>query len=271
MKKIFVCLLAVLLLCGMTACGASEEPASDTSKEEETQMTQSNALPKEETYRVLFIGNSYTYYNELWELFRQVGEGAGYTFEVDHVTEGGYYLDQHADPADPFGKQVEEKLTGDPYDYVVIQEQSTCAFQDYDRFEAAVKDLAARIEKNGAQCVLYQTWGRQPGSPALSSLGMTNASMTTALIEGYAKAAQAVGASVTPVGAAFYSIVTNEPSINLYDPDTTHPSLEGSYLSALCHFANITGADPRETTFDAGLDAETLTALKQAAYDVCIK
>jgi len=267
MKKVLSWLLIAVLLCGMTACGSSETPAPDVQNEEETQVTQSNALPKDKTYRVLFIGNSYTYYHELWELFRQVGEGAGYTFEVDHVTQGGYYLDQHANPDDPFGMQVEEKLTGDPYDYVVIQEQSTCAFQNYERFEAAVVDLAARIEKNGAKCVLYQTWGRQPGSPALPSLGMTNASMTTALIEGYDKAAQKVGAMVTPVGAAFYSIVTGEPSINLYDPDTTHPSLEGSYLSALCHFATITGADPRETTFTAELDEATVTALKQAAYD----
>ncbi len=263
----FLCAATMLFT---TACTATPDTAPTAPTQQEEPAVEVQSLPKDQTYRVLFIGNSYTYYNDLWELFRQVGEGAGYTFEVDHVTQGGYYLDQHLNEQDPFGAQVAEKLTNETYDYVFIQEQSTCPVQNYERFESAVLNFSDRIETNGAQCVLYQTWARQPGSPALASLGMTNASMTTALIEAYTSAATASGAMMSPVGAAFYNIVTNEPSINLYDPDTTHPSVEGSYLAALCHFTTVTGVDPRETDFTASLDETTAAALQQAAFEQCL-
>ena len=224
-------------------------------------------MPKDTTYRVLMIGNSYTYYNDLWDLFTKVGESVGYIFEVDHVTQGGYYLDQHANERDPFGAQVQNYLTKNAYDFVFLQEQSTCPFQNYERFEAAVTTLSQRVETNGAKCILYQTWGRQPGSPALTSLGTTNEKMTKALAAAYQKAAATIGATVSPVGTAFFDVVTNHTAIDLYDPDATHPSPAGSYLAALCHFATLTGEDPRKTTFEAALDAETASVLKQAAYD----
>lgn len=251
MKRLLASLLAMLMMLGLTACDAK---GGDT-------------LPNDVTYRVLMIGNSYTYYNDLWELFSKVGEGAGYTFEVDHVTQGGYYLDQHANERDPFGLQVYGYLKKNTYDFVFLQEQSTCPFQNYERFEAAVTTLAERVAENGAKCVLYQTWAREPGSPALAALNTTNAAMTAALAEAYQKAAATVGATVSPVGTAFFDVVTNHPEIDLYDPDTTHPSPAGSYLAALCHFATVTGADPLKTTFEADLDAETASVLKQAAFD----
>ena len=223
-------------------------------------------ISKEQNYRVLFIGNSYTYYNDMWDLFMQASESIGYTIVADHVTRGGYYLDQYLDTKDSFGLQVLQHLSKNQYDAVFIQEQSTCAIEDYDRFEAAVKALDTKIRANGAKTILYQTWGRQENSPTLYALNLTNKTMTEGLIAGYDKAANAVGAAVSPVGAAFYDVYTTHKEIDLYDPDTTHPSLAGSYLSALCHVATFTGADVRMVTFDGELDTRTAAVLKEAAY-----
>ncbi len=247
MKRIVCMLLCVLLCVSMTAC------------KEET------GMPKDQAYHVLFVGNSYTYYNDLWDLFTQAGESIGYTITADHVTQGGYYLDQYLNSKDQFGIQLLQCFAKNTYDAVFIQEQSTCAIQDYDRHEAAVKALDDMIRANGAKTILYQTWGRQEGSPTLLALGWTNKSMTEDLIAAYDRAAQAVGAAVSPAGAAFYDVYTTHPEIELYDPDTTHPSLAGSYLAALCHLATFTGADPTKVTFDAGLGEETASVLREAA------
>ena len=40
--------------------------------------------------QVLFIGNSYTYYNELWNLVKDLSEAAGKEIHVDEHTEGGW-------------------------------------------------------------------------------------------------------------------------------------------------------------------------------------
>jgi len=258
MKRFLSVLLCAVLLVGLTACGGQ-----GTTQKEEPDM----GISKEQSYRVLFIGNSYTYYNDMWDLFAQAGESLGYTITADHVTQGGYYLDQYLNTKDPFGLQVLQHLSKNRYDAVFLQEQSTCPFQNYDRFADAVTGLDAMVKENGAKTILYQTWGRQVGSPALVSLKTTNQKMTEDLAKAYQKAAQAIGAAVSPVGNAFYDLHNNQAvEINLYDPDTTHPSLAGSYLSALCHLATFTGADVRKVTFDSELDAQTATTLKEAAY-----
>ncbi len=248
MKRIICVVLCILLCIGTTAC------------KEET------GMPRDVDYRVLFIGNSYTYYNDLWDLFTQAGESLGYTITADHVTQGGYYLDQYLNEKDEFGIKMLQCFAKNSYDVVFIQEQSTCPVQDYDRFEAGVKALDEKIRANGAKTILYQTWGRQTGSPTLIALGWTNQSMTQDLIAAYNRAAGEIGAMVSPVGAAFYEVYTTHSEIELYDPDTTHPSLAGSYLAALCHLATFTGADVREVTFDAGLGEETASVLREAAH-----
>ena len=250
MKRLLCLLLCAVLCFGLSACEGEKEMG----------------IAKDQDYRVLFIGNSYTYYNDMWDLFTKASETLGYTITADHVTQGGYYLDQYLDTTDPYGMQVLQCFAKNTYDAVFIQEQSTNAVQDYARFEAGVKGLDSKIRTNGAKTILYQTWGRQEGSPTLIALGWTNKGMTEDLIAAYAKAAQAIDAAVSPVGAAFYAVYTQHETVELYDPDTSHPSLAGSYLAALCHVATFTGADVRNVTFDAGLPAETVAILKDAAY-----
>lgn len=75
-------------------------------------------------YRILFIGNSYTYFNNLGDIFALAANGEGYSVEIDHITQGGYSLKQMADPRDPFGAEVEKALAGEKYDAVFLQEQS---------------------------------------------------------------------------------------------------------------------------------------------------
>ena len=223
-------------------------------------------IAKDQNYRVLFIGNSYTYYNDLWNLFTQAGETLGYTIVADHVTQGGYYLDQYLNTKDEFAIQLMKCFADNTYSAVFIQEQSTNAIQNYERFEDGVKGLDEKIRANGAKTILYQTWGRQENSPTLIALGWTNKGMTEDLIAAYDKAAAVIGAPVSPVGAAFYDVYTTHEEIELYDPDTSHPSLAGSYLSAMCHLATFTGADVRKVTFDAELGEETAVVLREAAY-----
>ncbi len=182
------------------------------------------------------------------------------------MTQGGYYLDQFLNPADPFGKDLADKLQTNTYDFVFIQEQSTCPFTNYERFADAATTLHGMIRENGAQCILYETWARETGSPALTANHWTNAGMTADLCEAYETLAATLDTPLSPVGEAFYDIHTTCPDIDLYDPDTTHPSKTGSYLAALCHYATVTGDDPRHVTFNADEDTDVATILKEAAY-----
>ena len=63
------------------------------------------------TTSVLFIGNSYTYYNDMPKgIFEPLARAAGLPIEVTAITAGGYALSQYADPRDPYGALVDEAL-----------------------------------------------------------------------------------------------------------------------------------------------------------------
>ncbi len=117
----------------------TDTPESTEKKEDET--------PVKTNYTILFIGNSYTYYNDLPSIFKSLGESAGYTLDVDSITKGSHKLSQFANPSDDYGKKVEQALTGTKkYDYVVLQEQSIRPItDDSPDFYSAVRNLSERI------------------------------------------------------------------------------------------------------------------------------
>ena len=89
--------------------------------------------------RILFIGNSYTYYNDMpLSLFAPMAKAAGYCVEVGSVTKGGYKLEQFEDQNDEKGKEAERVLSEKQFDFVVIQEHSVRPASDPDKFRNTV-------------------------------------------------------------------------------------------------------------------------------------
>lgn len=143
----------------------TEEPIVTT--EEQTQAPEKEPLPFDEKINVLFIGNSYTYYNDMPVIFRSLAISAGYKKAGSvSVTKGAYTLAQFASASDPMGQQVETMLKGTTkFDYIVIQEQSERPASDPALFYDGVRAMAAKIKQYqpDAKVVLYATWGRKAG------------------------------------------------------------------------------------------------------------
>ena len=195
---------------------------------------------KKEEYNVLFIGNSYTYFNESWDIFKEIANKEGIKVNVNEVTSGGYTLDKMSDPFDPYGKKVCDYLNKNKYDVVILQEQSVRPIIDKEKFHEAVRKLYKLIIKNGATPLLYETWGRHKSSPDLPKFNLTNESMTKGLIDSYKKIGNELNIRVSHVGTIFYKIYSEyENKINLYHEDGSHPSELGSYVVALTHYATI--------------------------------
>ena len=94
---------------------------------------------------VLFIGNSYTYCNDLPSLFGELARSRGYELHVRSVTKGGHTLEGHADPADECGAKLEALLQSERFDAVFLQEFSVRpALDDKTPFFNAVRTLCAR-------------------------------------------------------------------------------------------------------------------------------
>ena len=263
MRKILCLALAAILPAMLFGCSA---PATNNDPNPATTVPTEPAPSDPKTYKVLFIGNSYTN-TTMPDLFKQFATAAGYNVEVESVVKNSWELTLFADPTDTYGKQVNAHLTGDnQYDFVVLQEKSILtATPELPKFYTAVRNLNARIEAAGAKTILYSTWGRKTGSAALPQYGLTNESMTWKVASAYKAIGEELDIPVAYVGLAFYDIFTSTQILDVYDSDLTHPSYEGNYLSAATLFATMFQVDPTNVAFNGKLPADQAALLKEAA------
>ena len=145
--------------------------------------------------KVLFIGNSYTYFYDMPKLFEAECRERGAECDVDSVTAGGYTLEQFLSDGNEFGRRAKELLHQKKYDYVVMQEQSVRPASDPELFLDSLRRLMVFVRENGAKPVLYETWGRADHSDELTRLGWDHDLMQTKLNESYAKGAAEHGAA----------------------------------------------------------------------------
>lgn len=274
MKKILSIILILCCCMGLFAgCGTEQPSPTETatpSTENATETQETTAMPTEsKTCNVLFIGNSYTFYNDMPTAYFQVmAKACGYDVQVTAITKGAYTLEKFTDPNDGFGARVARTLTPGAFDYVILQEQSVRpAVDTVPAFYDAVRKLAGMIRQSGAQPILYSTWGRETGSDTLEKYSMTNESMTWKLAAAYDAIGKELDIPVMHAGLAFYDVYTNS-DINLYNADHSHPSAEGSYLAAMTLFCGIFGVDPTEAAFSGPVDAEEDAILRAAAKKV---
>ena len=183
--------------------------------------------------KILFVGNSYTYYNDMpQELFVPTAEAAGFPCQVTAVTRGAWTLSKFADPNDEEGARLRSVVAGQRYDWVILQEQSLRPMVDKDAFFRGVEELKTLLEPHTERFLLYATWGRKPGSEKLEELGMTGQEMTDKLAEAYEEAGSRFGMAVAHVGRAFTAYGAAHPEEELYHPDRSHPSAKGSAIAA---------------------------------------
>lgn len=174
--------------------------------------------------RILFLGNSFTYYHNLPNLVQEM-----LSCEVESHTRGGARLSEHLNDETEMGAKTLKALKEEKWDYVVMQEQSFAPVGTQKAFHESVKALCGLIRENGATPVLYATWAYREDTEKLASTGLSYAEMDAALYESYHKAASACGALVADVGKLFTKV---RNIVTPYEPDNYHPSEAGSVLSA---------------------------------------
>ncbi len=112
---------------------------------------------------ILFIGNSYTYFYDLPELFANLCRANGHDVRVDSVTAGGRELHECLDethemlhPTDGLATRIAELLGEVKYDVLILQEQSCLPYHNPELFFAGAVGLSTII---GAwRTILYATW-----------------------------------------------------------------------------------------------------------------
>ena len=120
---------------------------------------------------VLFIGNSYTYVNNLPSLFQNMAASKGKSTFVDTKTNGGATMQFHAN--DPLSYQ---KMNSSDWNYVVLQAQSQEPSFPYGQVNAQTLPYAVQLADTAnqisscSQALFFMTWGRENGDPQWDSI-----------------------------------------------------------------------------------------------------
>jgi len=155
---------------------------------------------------VLFIGNSYTYYSDMPDIFEHLANDNGKNVKAYSSTQSGRKLIAYADAADEVTMHLDALLSARRYDICFIQEQSVLPASDYHSFLRGLDCVISKAKERAEQLILYATWGRKSGSETLSEFGWTTQSMAQMLAAAYHNAAAHYGLGVSAVGMNFQKV-----------------------------------------------------------------
>jgi hypothetical protein len=216
--------------------------------------------------RVLFLGNSYTFANDLPANFRQLARSGDRGIETDLQATGGWTLQQHAQAS-----STASLIGGSKWTYVVLQEQSQVPAGVRDReaiMYPAVRILVKEIRDAGAQAVLFGTWARRDGWPEQGLDGYGH--MQDAIDQGYAGISGELSVSVAPVGKAWFQLFSQGDADKLWQSDGSHPTAMGTYLAACVFYAILFGQTPIGLSFHGDLSASEASAAQKAAANAVL-
>ncbi len=194
-----------------------------------------------DTTRVLFIGNSYTYTNDLPGMFRTLSASLGETVETGMSAPGGYTFALHTTNA-----TTQTNIAQGDWDFVVVQEQSQLPSFSPGQVENEVFPFAMQLVQQVnaanacAEVVFLMTWGRENGDASNCASYppvCTYAGMQQRLRDSYVQMAMDNSSWCAPVGAVWRSFRTASNS-GLYT-DGSHPNVTGTYIAASTLFSTI--------------------------------
>lgn len=226
------------------------------------------------TKRAFFIGNSYTFYNNMPEIVNSLANAGGDTLIHASSTPGGAQLIHQVSNTNTLNG-----IRQGNWDFVVIQEQSQKPSFSPSQVAADVLPFAAQLNDSivahnpCAETVFFMTWGRKNGDQTNCANYppiCTYAGMQARLRSSYLLMADQNDGICSPVGAAWQVVRDSFPTIELYTADESHPSYAGSYLAACTFYASLFRKSPVGLNFYGTLSAADAQRLQSIAAMVVL-
>ena len=166
--------------------------------------------------KVLFVGNSLTYVNDLPGLVETVAEAAGHSVETEVMASPNFGLGDHWLSGTP--RLIRELRP----DIVILQQGPSTLASSQAYLREWTDSLSRVIREVGAQPALLMVW--PPDDPQYSF---------GAVLASYRAAAEDVGGIFIPAGVSWLEVWKQDSTARLWGPDGFHPAPLGSIVAAL--------------------------------------
>jgi hypothetical protein len=194
--------------CGLPGTGPSEDPAPDPTA----------------SLRILFVGNSLTYANDLPGMVKALADSAGIAgVQTAQVAKPDFALEDHWNDG-----QARRVIEAGGWHWVVLQQGPSAVLANRANLRQWVGTFSTLIRAKGGEPALYQVWPQ-----------LVNFSDFDASAESYRLAALDVNGLLLAAGNAWRAAWLRDAALALYSGDGLHPSIQGSYLAALTIFGGI--------------------------------
>tara|TARA_B100000989_G_scaffold208076_1_gene157763 strand:- start:1443 stop:2576 length:1134 start_codon:yes stop_codon:yes gene_type:complete len=228
-----------------------------------------------QTYDVLFIGNSYIYYNDLPIMLDNLANSLGDDINFEQSTPGGETLEGHSN-----SPLTINKINQSNWDYVILQGQSQRSALSPAYVSTNVTPFAQQLVnliESSSSCsepLFFMTWGRKNGDQSYCAFYppvCTFDGMQSRLRDSYLNYGFNNSATISPVGIAWKRVMNQNSNINLYRSDNSHPSQRGTYLTACTFYATIFKKSPIGASFKpSAMNQSTATFLQTIAHQVVL-
>jgi hypothetical protein len=230
--------------CSLSGTGPNGDPEPDPSA----------------TTRILFVGSSLTYVNDVAGMVAALADSAGIDgVQTADVSKPDFALEDHWNQG-----QAPRVIEAGGWHWVVLQQGPSAVLANRANLRAWTATFSTLIRSKGGSPALYQVWPQQ-----------VNFADFDASAESYRLAALDVDGLLLAAGNAWRAAWARDGSLTLYSGDGLHASVPGSYLAALTILGGIFHRSvvglPRGLTVPGGsfqLPAPMALLLQQAADEV---
>lgn len=217
----------ISILCLICAVCSSDTVAKSTSHLAAL-ANQKTEVQTSDTLRILFVGNSYTYFWGLAQIVEGLSENEEVYLSTRTSTASGASLNDHWHGR--YNLTTREKIENGNWDVVVLQNQSRSSIDSLNQFMNYGKKFINLIKEQGAIPILFETWAQK-----------NNSFMQDIISSAHDKLAEETSIQKVPIGKLWSKVREMRPNFELYDPDGSHPNTTGTYFNACIFFAFLTG------------------------------
>jgi len=231
--KYYLILFCLILsyCCSNDKMNANEgEPNSDTQK------------------KVLFIGNSHTNYNQGIPFhLKEIAESYDNEILVKKSAPGGFSFADHIEYPETLNL-----INSQDWDIIIIQENTFVAAYETQDMLTSLEGFKPLLDATNASIYLFKTWAYE-NEPNMNNL-LSNA---------YNQVTLATGFNTINIGTLWDTFHTNY-NISLYADDGYHPSIKGTYLTALLFYKKLyETAILTDCEYNALIDLEEAQIIKE--------
>jgi len=215
---------------------------------------------------ILIIGNSRVFYHSMPHMVRLIADSdnAPQKYQIRMRALPGYSFKDH------WGSSVTQRLLSEPWDDIILQGESYAASRDDYRndFLTYGRQLISLGQAHG-KTALVANWAYAEAAWRFYAVEVHSPDKDRVthyqnLQRAHALLARSTNARLINVGHVWEDILSKLPALPLYEGDGNHPSVAGSYLSALMIYAHLSHRNVSAASYvPSGISADQAAAIRQ--------